>query len=245
VEDVVTTVVTGATGVIGTALVAALRARGDDVVVVHRGEPLPATAGRVFHLAPARTQEVLDAYEPARVVFSSSVLVYGDHDGALTEDLDLRPLSAYARAKADDDVLARERGAVVARLSNVYGSGDRQPSRLVPELLHAIRHGHAPRLRSDGTPRRDFLHADDAAAALIALAEHGTPGEAYNIGSGAATSVREVVETLERVLQRRLGAVYDGHPDGARWADITKITGATAWRPRIGLEDGLRRLVTA
>lgn len=243
VEDVgVAVAVTGGTGVVGSALVAALRARGEEVAVVGREDPLPRGADLVFHLAPARTREILEAAagRGARVVVTSSVTVYGHRDGALAEDLPLAPATPYANAKALDDALAREHGAVVARLANVYGPNDRQPSRLIPELLHAARHGHPPRLRSDGTPRRDFLHADDCAAALLALAGHGEPGEAYNIGSGAAISVREVVTTLERVLGRDLGAAYDGHGDGAHWADITKIAAATGWRPRIALEDGLR-----
>lgn len=253
------TVVTGGTGVVGRALVAALRARGDRVVVLARGAEADvradvADAGAVaravegaavvFHLAVPGTATVLGACAAAgtRVVVASSVEVYGPRDGALTEDLALAPASPYAREKADADVLAREQGAIVARLTNVYGPGDRRASRLVPELLDAARHGHPPRLRSDGTPRRDFLHADDAARALIALAQDGGAGEAYNIGSGVATSVSEVVEALERVLGRSLHATYEGAGDGAHWTDTTKIARATGWRPEIGLEDGLRRL---
>lgn len=232
-----TTLVTGASGVVGRALVRALRERGEDVATLTRAEGGDATdpeavartaARTVFHLAPADPSAVLAA-GAERVVLASSVLVYGDATGALREDRatsDLRP------------------GAVVARLANVYGPGDQRLDRLVPTLLQAARDGTPPRLRSDGSPRRDFLHADDAARALVALAEHGTPGEAYNIGSGVATSVREVVTAVEHALGRPLHAVYDGDGDhSARWADIAKITNETGWRPAIALDDGLKRLV--
>jgi nucleoside-diphosphate-sugar epimerase len=233
------TLVTGASGVVGRALVAGLRERGQEVVTMTRRtggdarDPAAVAAvgaRTIFHLAPVDPAAVLAAGAD-RVVITSSVLVYGAREGALTEDLaatDLRD------------------GAVVARLANVYGPGDRRDERLVPTLLRAAREGTPPLLRSDGSPCRDFLHADDAARGLIALAGHGTPGEAYNIGSGVATSVRAVVGTFERVLGRPLNPVYDGDDDhSARWAEVAKIAAATGWAPAVSLEGGLRRLVTA
>ena len=93
--------------------------------------------------------------------------------------------------------------------------------------------------------RAAWAHARNGDADLCRRALDAA-GEAYNIGSGVATSVREVVETFERVLGRRLDAVYDGdHDDSVRWTDITKIGAVTGWRPAIGLEEGLRRLATA
>jgi nucleoside-diphosphate-sugar epimerase len=229
--------VTGAGGVIGRALVRALRERGHEVATLTRADgdaadPAAVTraaagAHTIFHLAPVDPSAVLAAGAP-RVVLASSVLVYGAAEGALRED-----------ATAAD---VRD-GAVVARLTNTYGPGDRRPERLVPTLQRAARDGTPPRLRSDGSPARDFLHADDAAAALIALAERGTPGEAYNVGTGVATPVRRVVELFERVLGRPLHPVYDGDGDhSARWTDLAKVTAATGWRPTIALADGLRRV---
>ncbi|HET6507427.1 MAG TPA: NAD-dependent epimerase/dehydratase family protein [Baekduia sp.] len=233
------TLVTGAGGVIGGALVRALRERGHHVTTLTRTEGGDATdpdavaraaagARTIFHLAPADPSAVLTAGAP-RVVLASSVLVYGDAEGALRED--------HTRADARD-------GAIVARLTNTYGPGDLRPDRLVPTLQRAARDGTSPRLRSDGSPARDFLHADDAASALIALAERGTPGEAYNIGTGVATPVRQVVALFERAVGRPLHPVYDEDDvdRSSRWADLTKITATTGWRPAIALADGLRRI---
>ncbi|WP_445150621.1 NAD-dependent epimerase/dehydratase family protein [Baekduia sp. Peel2402] len=274
-----TALVTGGTGVIGRALVAALRARGDRVIVLARGPEADvrgdvADAGLVaralegvdvvFHLAGDAlgggavnvdgTRAVVSAAAAsgsggARVVVGGTLAVYGPADGALSEDTPFAPVSPYAITNARADELAREHGAIVARLTNVYGPGDRHATRLIPELVAAAREQRAPRLRSDGTPRRDFLHADDAARALIALAladtSAATPGEAYNIGSGVPVSVREVVETLEAITARPLHAVYESGPeDGTtRVADITKVTAATGWRAMIPLANGLRALL--
>lgn len=268
--------VTGGTGVVGRALVAALRARGDRVIVFARGPEADvrgdvadaALVARalegidvVFHLAGDAlgggavnvdgTRAVVTAAAAsgtdARVVVGGTLAVYGTADGALTEDTPFAPVSPYAITNARADELAREHGAIVARLANVYGPGDRHATRLIPELVAAAREQRAPRLRSDGTPRRDFLHADDAAHALIALADTpaATPGEAYNIGSGIPVSVHEVVTTLEVIASRPLHAVYEPGPeDGTtRVADITRLTAATGWRAMIPLAEGLRALL--
>lgn len=277
VADVgVNALVTGGTGLVGRALVAALRARGDRVVVLARGPEADvdvrgdvadaavverAVEGMdvVFHMAgdalgggdvnvEGTRTVLLAAGGAARVVAGGTLAVYGTTvEGALTEAMPLAPASPYATTNARADELAREHGAVVARLANVYGPGDRHATRLVPALLSAARAGRPPQMRSDGSPRRDLLHVDDAARALIALAEGGAAGEAYNIGSGVPVSVREVVTTLEALLGRSLDARYEPGPDDGttRVADTTKIQDATGWRATVPLADGLRSLLGA
>jgi CDP-glucose 4,6-dehydratase len=305
-----TTLVTGASGLIGRAVVAALVARGERVVALQRaapaGAPAPGGPGvrtvagditdaallrrlvgdehvaTVFHLA-ARTIVADAAHDPTqtyttnimgttavleaarlggarRVVVAGSVTAYGPQaTSPLTEDMALHPTSPYDVSKAAADLAARSYwptfGLPVAttRFANVYGAGDRNASRLVPELVAAARAGRAPRIRSDGTPERDFLYVEDAAAAYLAIADAlddpdaGARGEAFNAGGGHPVSVREVVETLARVAGRDLEARYDAADpatNGAvsrQYVDITKIARVCGWRPRVGLEEGLRR----
>jgi CDP-glucose 4,6-dehydratase len=132
----------------------------------------------------------------------------------------------------------------------VYGGGDLNGSRLVPEAVTAALAGRAPVLRSDGSPERDFLYVDDAVAAYLAIADaldDGTArGEAYNAGGGRPHSVREVVETLIRVAGSDMEPQFlgDGVPAGEidrQYLDATKLREATGWEPRVSLEDGLRR----
>jgi CDP-glucose 4,6-dehydratase len=295
------TLVTGGSGLIGGAVVRALVARGERVVLLERGGATPPDGCRairgdvtdaalllrvtaeehvetVFHLAAQTivgaaehdptatyatnimgTTAVLEAARQAgarRVVVAGSVTAYGTQDTSpLTEDMALHPTSPYDVSKAAADLVARSYwptfGLPVAttRFANVYGPGDRNASRLVPELLAAARAGRPPRLRSDGTPERDFLHVDDAAAAYLAIADAlddpdaGARGEAFNAGGGHPVSVRAVVETLERVLGRPLGAEYEpgAHDGTSQYAAIAKIARVCGWRPSITLEDGLRR----
>ena len=208
------------------------------------------------------TWAVLEAARLAgtrRVVVAASDKAYGAHDALpYTEDMALRPTFPYDVSKAATDLIARSYwhtfGVPVAttRFANLYGGGDLNPSRLIPELVAAVIDGRAPHIRSDGTPERDYLYVEDAVDAYLAIAgavdseDGGARGEAFNAGGGRAVSVREVVETLGRVAGARLDVTYD--PANAtpgeisrQYVDIAKIGRVCGWRPRTPLDEGLRR----
>jgi CDP-glucose 4,6-dehydratase len=168
----------------------------------------------------------------------------------------LQPRFPYDVSKAATDLVARSYwhsfGVPVAttRFANIYGGGDLNGSRLIPELVAAVLDGRRPEIRSDGSPERDFLYVDDAVAAYLAIADaldDGVArGEAYNAGGGRPHSVREVVETLLRVAGAGVEAEFrgEGVPPGEidrQWVDASKLRAATGWEPRVGLEEGLRR----
>jgi nucleoside-diphosphate-sugar epimerase len=262
--------ITGASGLIGRRLGALLAERGDEVVAVARDHP-QAVAGAdvVFHLAaqtvvaeawrdPAATFEanvaltwrVLAAAGPTRVVVASTDQVYGPAPPLpCPETAPLRPEGPYPASKAAADLLARNSGGdvVVARLSNVYGPGDRHTARLVPGVVTAVLEGRRPGVRGDGSAARDLVHVDDAAAGLVALAERGVAGEAYNVGTGEARSVLDVVHAVLRAAAAGVEPEVEGGAPpgegGRRALDVAKIAAATGWRPRVSLEEGLRRTV--
>jgi CDP-glucose 4,6-dehydratase len=194
-----------------------------------------------------------------RVVVASSDKAYGAQDKLpYHEDLPLRPAAPYEASKAAADLLARSfwpsygLSVAVTRFANVYGGGDTNFSRLVPEAVSAALEGRAPVLRSDGSPQRDFLYVDDAAAAYLAIADgldrEDVRGEAFNAGSGRPYAVGEVVAMIMRlagteVVPRILGS---GNPAGEidrQYVDATKIREVLGWRPSVSLEDGLRRTI--
>ncbi len=123
--------------------------------------------------------------EVGKVVFASSDKAYGTApELPYREDMPLRADHPYDSSKAAADVmargLAREWGLplAVSRFANVYGGGDLNFTRLVPETAIAVADGRAPVIRSDGAPRRDFLHVDDAVSAYFAIAAALDRGEA-------------------------------------------------------------------
>ena len=195
------------------------------------------------------------------VVVAASDKAYGPADELpYTEEHALAPTAPYDVSKACTDLVARAYfhayGVPVAttRFANLYGGGDLNRSRLVPEAVAAALAGRAPVIRSDGTPERDFLAAEDAAAAYLAIADAlldpagGARGEAFNAGGDRPHSVLEVVDAVCRA------AGADVHPDvrgtgtldgeiDRQWVDSSKLRALTGWRPLIDLEEGLRRTV--
>ncbi|HEY2772076.1 MAG TPA: GDP-mannose 4,6-dehydratase [Solirubrobacteraceae bacterium] len=194
-----------------------------------------------------------------RVVVASSDKAYGAHDELpYREHLGLQPRFPYDVSKAATDLLSRsywhtwELPVAVTRFANIYGGGDVNPSRLVPEAVSAALAGRAPVIRSDGSPERDFLYVEDAAAAYLAISEalgrgEGR-GEAFNAGGGRPHRVLDVVQLICRLAGS--GVEPDvrgaGTPSGEidrQWVDPTKLRELTGWEPRFGLEDGLRRTI--
>lgn len=192
-----------------------------------------------------------------RTVFASSDKAYGQSpELPYREDFPLRAAHPYDASKAAADVIARSYAhayglpIAVTRFANVYGGGDLNFSRLIPETIVAAIERRSPAIRSDGSPQRDFLHVDDAVAAYLAIAEAlgegAARGEAFNAGGEHPHSVREVVDLIVELAGGDIEPDYrgDGAPDGEidrQYVDSTKLREATGWRPEVELADGLAR----
>ena len=217
--------------------------------------PLPT-----FEANVRGTWTLLEACREAgveRIVVASSDKAYGAHEALpYREDAPLQPSYPYDASKAAADLIARsywhtyELPVAVTRFANLYGGGDLNFSRLIPEAVSAVIDGRRPVLRSDGSPERDFLYVEDAARAYIAIAgaldDGSARGEAFNAGAGRPYSVREVVEAVCRVSGTEVEPDIQGtgNPKGEidrQYLDSTKIGEVCDWRPQVDLEEGLRR----
>jgi CDP-glucose 4,6-dehydratase len=197
--------------------------------------------------------------EVERVVVAASDKAYGIHEQLpYREDFALEPRYPYDVSKAATDMLARSYWhafglpVAVTRFANLYGGGDFNLSRLVPEAALAAIDGRRPVIRSDGTLERDYLYVEDAVEAYIAICDlvgsGAGVGEAFNAGSDQPRSVLEVVELT--CLVAGTGVQPDVRGTGApageiprQWVDSTKLRTMTGWEPRVTLEEGLRRTV--
>jgi CDP-glucose 4,6-dehydratase len=194
-----------------------------------------------------------------RVIVASSDKAYGpQHELPYHEDQPLRPLYPYDVSKAACDLLARSYWhtfglpVAVTRCANLYGGGDPNGSRLIPEAVCAALAGSAPIMRSDGSPQRDFLYVEDAVAAYLALwralGRGVGMGEAFNAGGGMPWRVGEVVAIVCRLCGCAVSPDVRGTgvPAGEidrQWVDSGKLTALTGWRPAYPLEEGLRRTI--
>jgi CDP-glucose 4,6-dehydratase len=191
-----------------------------------------------------------------RVIVASSDKAYGPHSQLPYREHDaLTPVYPYDVSKAAADLLARsywhswKLPVAVTRLANLYGGGDPNRSRVIPEAVTAALAGRPPVLRSDGSPERDFLYVEDAVAAYLAiwtaLGRGEGQGEAFNAGGGKPYRVIEVVNLVCRLAGT--GVTPDvrgsGTPAGEidrQWVDSSKLSELTGWEPAVTLEEGLR-----
>jgi CDP-glucose 4,6-dehydratase len=192
-----------------------------------------------------------------RIVVASSDKAYGRAEQLpYREDTPLRPVWPYDVSKAAADLIARSYAATyelplaVTRLANVYGGGDLNWSRIVPDSCRALVRGERPVIRSDGTPERDYLYVDDAVDAYLAVAASlerpELHGRAWNAGSDSPLAVLDLVRRLTAASGRDLEPDVrgEGTPRGEidrQYLDSTAIRDELGWEPRVGLDEGLRR----
>jgi CDP-glucose 4,6-dehydratase len=191
-----------------------------------------------------------------RVVVASSDKAYGSHDRLpYDESFALQPDYPYDVSKAATDMIARSYARTyglpvgVTRLANVYGGGDFNFSRIVPDTARALARGDRPVIRSDGTPERDYIYAADAVDAYLAVAasldEPAMHGCAWNAGAGRPYPVLEIVRRLIAASGRDAEPDIQGEgtPHGEidrQFLDSTRIREELGWEPRWDLDDGLR-----
>jgi GDP-4-dehydro-6-deoxy-D-mannose reductase len=210
-------------------------------------------------LGTARLLEaVRSAGEPfPRVVVASSAEVYGARDASsypLRETLPPQPATPYAASKlaAEAFALAAWRTyripVIVTRGFNAIGPG--QDARFVvaafaAQLARVAAGETHVMLVGNLTAQRDFLDVRDVAAAYLALAEGGEPGEVYNVSSGRAVAIGELLRGLITVA--RVAVEVREDPERMRpsdmplaYGDPAKLQAATGWAPRIPLARSLR-----
>ncbi len=190
------------------------------------------------------------------IVVASSDKAYGVHDVLpYREDSALQPLYPYDVSKACADMMARcychtyDLPVCVTRFANIYGGGDLNFSRIVPDAMRSIVLDRNPVIRSDGTPERDLLYVEDAVDLYLTLARNagrdGVAGEAFNAGSGRPISVlnlvkRAIASSGKAHLEPDVrGKAKPGGEIDSQFLDSTKVERTLGWRPGVSLDRGL------
>lgn len=188
-----------------------------------------------------------------RLVAAGSCAEYDRSHGLLSEDLTpVRPSSLYAACKnATREILQeycerRSIGFAWTRLFCLYGPGEAK-ERLVPSVILALLNGETARCTA-GKQIRDYLHVEDAGAAVWAVAKSTLTGP-VNVGSGQPLPIRTLVETIGRIAAVNGGVQFGAltaSPEGPPRivADVRKLKTHTGWLPTWNLEEGLRQVVS-
>lgn len=223
-----------------------------------------ARPGLYYRTNAAGSLNLLEAMQAAGVgqlVFSSTCATYGAPDAVpIGEDCPQRPVNPYGRSKLVVEQMLEDFGqahglrSVALRYFNACGAdpggliGERHEpeSHLIPLAIRATRPGGDFALTvfgddfatPDGTCVRDYVHVSDLASAHVAAAEHlaaGGGSAAFNLGTGAGHSVREVIAAVARAAGRPVRHVVGPRRAGdppALVADPSRAQAVLGWRAR-------------
>jgi len=192
-----------------------------------------------------------------RIAFASSSSVYGERfDFPEKENEYPKPISPYAATKLIDEHYAYlfskqfSLGVVSLRYFNVYGprqSLDDEYAVVIPKFITCLLEGKNPPIYGNGKQERDFTYVENVVEAnILALTMPGVEGEVFNIGNGAPNSVNELLNTLNKIMNKNISAAYLPPRAGdvlKTHSDISKAAKLLGWQPRIGFEEGLKRAV--
>ena len=189
------------------------------------------------------------------IFFSSGGTVYGIPNSLpIAEDHPLNPKCIYGETKVAIEKLMRscreQRGikSCSLRLSNPYGPYQRVRAAqgVIPVFCYKALKGEPIEIWGDGSVRRDFIYVDDVVSAVCRVVEAEDPPEVLNIGSGEATSIRELLELIAKVTGKKTDCCYtEGRTFDVpvNMLDISRIKSLLSWAPQVSLEEGVRRTV--
>ena len=206
------------------------------------------------------TVNVLDAcrtHKVKRIVFASSASVYGLRPCPNKETDSPDPLSPYAASKLASEFYLRAFAAcadldtVSLRFFNVFGprQDPKSPySGVISIFAERMRNGLAPVVYGDGTQTRDFVYVKNVVhACLLALqCRRRFSGDVFNVGSGKATSINHLVETINSSLGSSLVPSYLPARSGEvkhSLADTEKAENMLGYKPVVGFEAGISELL--
>ena len=192
-----------------------------------------------------------------RVVYASSAAVYGNQSVLpISESNPLQPIAPYGASKLAGEKYCgayyRTFGLSTVSLRYFNAYGERQSSNpysgVIAILAKRLSKGLRPTIYGDGEQTRDFIHVSDVARAnLHALGTSSPMGEAFNIGTGRATSINQLSTLLAQLVgkpeinpthaPRRTGDIRQSY------ANITEARDVLAFQPKVVLKEGLKSLI--
>ena len=207
------------------------------------------------------TWNILEAsrrYGVGALIVASSDKAYGDQEKLpYTEDSPLLALHPYDASKACADILSRtyartyDLPVAVTRCANIYGPGDVNFSRIIPDTIRSVVHDKDPIIRSDGTPLRDYVFVEDIVDAYFILAEKIylkkiQVGHAFNFGTARPISVLNLVKEIIRVSGKThlrpivLGKSRLKGEIQKQYLSSRRAKSLLGWKPKYTLKKGLR-----
>ena len=185
-------------------------------------------------------------------VGAGSQAEYGVQSVDLTPSLPVQPESGYGIAKYAAGKLSAMlcKGLGIRhhwmRILSVYGPND-GPNTLISYVIGELKAGRSPQL-TRCEQIWDYLYADDAAAAFLAVVEKGVDGRVYPLGSGVGRPLSAYVEDIRRIVNPDVAVEYGAKPYYPHQpmhlvADVSGLKNDTGWSPGVSFEEGISTMI--
>lgn len=192
-----------------------------------------------------------------RIIVASSDKAYGDQEKLpYDETMPLHGQHPYDVSKSCTDLIAQTYfksyglPVCITRCGNLYGSGDLNFNRIIPQTIRSILNGEKPVIRSDGTLIRDYFYVEDAVNAYILLAEKieelNIAGEAFNFSNEVQYTVKDIVDEILKAMNSNLEATILNQASNEithQYLSAKKAREILGWRPLNTIPEGLSKTI--
>ncbi|UYO36194.1 GDP-mannose 4,6-dehydratase [Bacillus zhangzhouensis] len=192
-----------------------------------------------------------------RVIVASSDKAYGDQEQLpYDEDMPLNGKHPYDVSKSCADLISYTYyntyglPVCITRCGNLYGGGDLNFNRIIPQTIQLVLEGKTPEIRSDGTFIRDYFYIEDAVKAYLLLAEKmeekGLAGEAFNFSNEIQLTVLELVDKILKAMGSELKPriLNQGtHEIKHQYLSAEKARKLLDWKPDYSIDEGLEKTI--
>jgi dTDP-glucose 4,6-dehydratase len=182
--------------------------------------------------------------------------VYGDiEEGSHKETDMLKPSNPYSASKASSDMLITAWARTydlkynIIRPTNNYGIGQ-YPEKLIPLSVKNLSRGKKIRLHNNGTPIRNWLHADDTASAVMRVIKSGERNNIYNIAGGFEQTNLETVKNIikcfngtEKNWEKSIDFSYSRKGQDVRYSLNDEKIRSLGWRPEKKFDEEIQKIV--
>lgn len=197
--------------------------------------------------------EACKAYKIKNFIFASSSSVYGENQRVpfTEEDLDIQPVSPYGATKRTGELLCYSYhhlyGMNIAclRIFTAYGPRQR-PEMAIHKFTRLIDRGERIPIYGDGSSRRDYTYIDDLIEGILGVIRYHKGFEIYNLGESQTTSLIELIKLIEGAFGKKADIeMLELQPGdvSVTYADITKAKRMLKYRPKVKMEEGIKRFV--
>ena len=222
---------------------------------VKKCQPNPRLAFETNIMGTVNILEEARRYKIKAVAVSSSDKAYGSGKVPYLEDYNMGGKGIYEVSKSCTDLIARSYytnynlPVFVTRCSNLYGGGDMNMSRVIPNNIKLALQNKPPLIwKGSELSTREFLYIEDAVDAYLSLIKNidKVAGEAFNIGSNEIVSIKSLVGAILNEINPNLSINYqekDFPEISHQYLDSSKIKKYTGWEAKVKLAEGLSKTI--